>query len=160
MATTQPSRQDSTSASRDTARISASPPMTAAADSSAANQYTMTQGSIMTPENIRPMRYTPSRREARMARMGMGRDSSRSLSLAWYRPAKVLNTLPNTPMNRPKTVNRVKYSQPRPLWYIAPQMLRESRVNIPPSRPTISRTYITIRPTVAALDRILFFFAS
>ena len=71
-----------------------------------------------------------------------------------------MNTLPNTPMNRPKTVNRVKYNQPRPLWYIAPQMLRESRVNIPPSRPTISRTYMTIRPTVAALDRILFFFAS
>ena len=82
LATTQPSRQDSTSTTSDTASISASPPMTVAADSSATIQYTMMQGSMITPENIRPIRYTPSSREAKMARMGMGSDSSRSLSLA------------------------------------------------------------------------------
>ena len=42
----------------------------------------MMQGSMITPENIRPIRYTPSSREAKMARTGMGSDSSRSLSLA------------------------------------------------------------------------------
>ena len=38
--------------------------------------------SRITPEYIRPIRYTPSRRETMMARTGIGSDSSKSLSLA------------------------------------------------------------------------------
>ena len=71
-----------------------------------------------------------------------------------------MNTLPNTPMNTPTKVNRVKYSQPRPPSYIVLHTARDSTANIPPIRPTISSTYSTIRPMVAPLERILFFFAS
>ena len=120
----------------------------------------MTQGSRITPENIRPIRYTPSSREARMARTGIGSDSSRSLSLAWYRPENVLNTLPNTPISTPTRAKRGKYSQSRPASCRGAHRPMENSVNIPPITPTISSTYSTIKLTVLALDRGLFFFAS
>ena len=46
----------------------------------------MTAGSITTPLYIRPIRYTPSRRDAIRVLTGMGMLNSRSLSLARYSP--------------------------------------------------------------------------
>ena len=62
------------------------PPTTRARVSGATHQYTITAGTMTTAEYISPIRYTPSRREAMTQRTGMGMDSSRSLSLARYRP--------------------------------------------------------------------------
>ena len=48
--------------------------------------------------NIAPMMYTPDSLANNIALTGMGSDSIRSLSFAWYKLAYVLNTLPNIPM--------------------------------------------------------------
>ena len=53
-----------------------------------------------------------------------------------------------------------KYSQPMPSSSSAPQSVSDSMVNMPPSTPTMTRTKKTIQPAIAALERILFFFAS
>ena len=55
-ATTQPSRQDSSSTKIDTKSRSSTQPATAAAVSLAVKKYTTTAGSSTTPENISPIR--------------------------------------------------------------------------------------------------------
>ena len=82
LATTHPSRQDRMSTSRERSTASSRLPITPAGPGRRTIQYTITAGSITTPENISPIRYTPSSRAARMYRTGMGRERSRSLSRA------------------------------------------------------------------------------
>ena len=60
--------------------------MTAPAVTGTHTQYTITAGTITTPEYISPIRYTPSSRASMILPTGIGMDSSRSLSLAKYRP--------------------------------------------------------------------------
>ena len=48
-------------------------------------------------EYISPIRYTDKRRDIIIAFAEIGRENSRSLSLAAYRLEYVLNTLPKTP---------------------------------------------------------------
>ena len=112
------------------------------------------------PEYNNPMRYTPSSRDAMMARTGIGMDRSRSLSLARYRLANVLNTLPNTPSATEIMVMSKKYSHGTPASDSGRHRLMAKYVKIPPSTPTIKNAYRTNSPITDAVDRALFFFAS
>ena len=75
--------------------------------------HTISVGIITIISYINPIMYTPESLAAKIYIVGTGIDNSKSLSLALYRLAYVLNTLPNTPREIAISPINAKYSHPR-----------------------------------------------
>ena len=92
-----------------------------------------------------------------MYRTGIGMDRSRSLSLARYSPAKVLNTLPKAPSRMASRAMTVKYIHASPASVRGAHRKTDRSVNIVPRTPIIRTPNITNRKIVDALERGLLF---